>query len=247
LLPPDILTLIRDGVEDDERSANFFKAVATLKRKFWRLDDIVALFDRYPQGIAKKYAGRVREETKRAFNKINPGRDKLPKITLRDGDAIKIVGEIEAALQAAGVPMYERGGALVYPHKEQFEAGADFHTGLPRKTTVVTLKQYTQEALLLDAGRSATFIKWKERKGVLEPFEVDPPGNQTRLLMHNQRHWKVHPVVGVAVAPVMRPDGSIIGGNKPLYDARARLYYVPGVQVPDIPGNPSQEDCTISY
>jgi putative DNA primase/helicase len=240
VLPPDILNLIRDGVENDDRSANFFKAVAALKQRFWKLDGIVAMFEKYPQGIAKKYAGRVAQETKRVFDKFKPGRDKLPVITLRDGESVKIVGEIESALHKAGVPVFERGGALVHTHRETFEAGIDFHTGEPRKSAA--LKQYTPEALALDAGRSATFIKWKKEKGALVPFEVDAPGNHVRLMMHNSRHWSVRPIVGVATTPIMRADGSIIGGNRPLYDARSRLYYVPGVHVRDIDENPSKDD-----
>jgi putative DNA primase/helicase len=242
MLPRALLGLIRDGVENEEdRSAKFFSVVAHLKNRFWRLNDIVSLFEKYPHGITKKYAGRVAKETKRVFDKVAEGRDKLPIITLRKGTLTRIVNESAAALHKAGVPVFERSGLLVYPHNEVFDAGEDFHTKKPRTTVVTTLARYSPEALLLDVDRSARFIEWKKVEGTLEPCAADPPGNIGRMVMNNARHWQVRPIVGVIMAPLLRQDGSIIGGNKPLYDAQSRLYYVPGVEVPAIPDNPSKE------
>jgi hypothetical protein len=236
LLPNDLLKLIRDGIEDDDRSKVFFSVVARLKNKFWCLDDIVALFEKYPQGIAKKYAGRVREETKRVYDKIKSARDKLPIITIRKGEQTKIVGEIGAALHKAGVPVFERSGALVYPRNEVFEAGKG------RKTVVTTLAQYKPATIHLDIDRSAQFIEWKKVDGHLEPCIADPPPQITNLVLGNERHWQFRPIISVIMTPLLRQDGSIIGGNQTLYDAVSRLYYVPSVTLPEISERPSQDE-----
>jgi hypothetical protein len=69
-IPPELLKLIRDGVEQGSRSDEFFHAVAQLKELGWTIDGITALFERYPRGISAKYAGRIHEEVDRAYNKI---------------------------------------------------------------------------------------------------------------------------------------------------------------------------------
>jgi hypothetical protein len=68
-LQPDLLNLIINGVSNEEdRSRKFMSAVAKLKRLNFALDPIVKLFEKYPDGIAKKYEGRIRQETERVYN-----------------------------------------------------------------------------------------------------------------------------------------------------------------------------------
>jgi hypothetical protein len=106
----DLQRLIMYGAtgDDKDRSAEFFKVVAKLKRKFWPLDAIVALFEKYENGIACKYRGRIREETKRCWDKIESARDDLPTIVLADGRLTQIVAETEAALTKANAAVRAR-------------------------------------------------------------------------------------------------------------------------------------------
>jgi Family of unknown function (DUF5906)/RepB DNA-primase from phage plasmid len=69
-LPADLLALIRNGVEQGRRSDEFFRAVAWLKELGWTINGITWLFERYPDGIAKKYNGRIRSEVKRVCEKL---------------------------------------------------------------------------------------------------------------------------------------------------------------------------------
>jgi hypothetical protein len=64
------MQLIRDGVEVGKRSDQFFRAVAELKRLGWTIDEIARLFEKYPEGIAAKYADRIRGEVDRAYRKV---------------------------------------------------------------------------------------------------------------------------------------------------------------------------------
>jgi len=69
-IPSDLLKVIRDGVEEGRRSDEFFRAVAELKELGWTIDGITALFEKHPNGIAAKYAGRIRVEVERVYKKI---------------------------------------------------------------------------------------------------------------------------------------------------------------------------------
>ena len=53
----------------------FFNNVRDLKKDGWGVDDIIALFKRYPNGIAQKYyesGDRIEQETRRAYDKPKP-------------------------------------------------------------------------------------------------------------------------------------------------------------------------------
>jgi predicted P-loop ATPase len=70
-IPTELMLLIRDGVQDGNRSDKFFQAVARLKLLDWSVDGIAALLEKYPRGIAAKYAGRVRAEVNRVYDKAH--------------------------------------------------------------------------------------------------------------------------------------------------------------------------------
>jgi hypothetical protein len=70
------MELVRNGVPPPDRSDQFFHAVKWLKDLRWSIADIVALLERYPNGIANKYAvdDRIEKEVIRAY-----GRPETPK------------------------------------------------------------------------------------------------------------------------------------------------------------------------
>jgi hypothetical protein len=79
-IPDDTLRVIRDGAKhNNDRSDVFWNVVVALKRLGWTADGILELLERHPDGIAKKYEGRLRQEVERAYNKIKtkaaPGKD----------------------------------------------------------------------------------------------------------------------------------------------------------------------------
>jgi hypothetical protein len=69
-IPDDTMRVIREGVEDGARSNAFWNVIVALKRLGWTVDDILDLLEQYPEGIAKKYEGRLRQEVERAYDKI---------------------------------------------------------------------------------------------------------------------------------------------------------------------------------
>jgi AAA domain/IclR helix-turn-helix domain len=71
-IPADTMRAIREGVSGSnrDRSYVFFNVVLALKRLNWTADAITALLEQYPDGIAAKYTGRLRQEVERVFGKI---------------------------------------------------------------------------------------------------------------------------------------------------------------------------------
>jgi Family of unknown function (DUF5906)/RepB DNA-primase from phage plasmid len=72
-LPPWVATCVRDGAPVGERSEKFCGVVAELKGFRLSVDNITALLEKYPDGIAAKYAGRVREEVESVYGKVEVG------------------------------------------------------------------------------------------------------------------------------------------------------------------------------
>ena len=78
-LPDDLLELIKNDVSKGRRSTAFHHVVAELKKRHWTIEAIIALLERYPNGIANKYAKRLRGssrklgEVARSYNKITGG------------------------------------------------------------------------------------------------------------------------------------------------------------------------------
>jgi hypothetical protein len=70
-LPTWLSTLIATGTREGERSEQFYRVVSELKGLGWSVDSIVPLLEKYPGGIAEKYAGRVRAEVLRAYGKVD--------------------------------------------------------------------------------------------------------------------------------------------------------------------------------
>jgi hypothetical protein len=77
-LPAELLKSIREGgvgkTDDKSRSALFQSVVDQLKRRHWMIDDIVALFEKYPNGVGAKYGKkRLRKEVARSYGKAVGG------------------------------------------------------------------------------------------------------------------------------------------------------------------------------
>jgi DNA-binding transcriptional MerR regulator len=69
------MRVIRDGPKPSsskrDRSLAFFNVMIALKRLGFTVEGIVELLERYPEGVAKKYEGRLQQEVERAYNKID--------------------------------------------------------------------------------------------------------------------------------------------------------------------------------
>jgi AAA domain/IclR helix-turn-helix domain len=79
-IPADTLAVIRDGPhQGDDRSHVFWNVIVALERSGWSIEGIASLLEQYPDGIARKYRGRLRQEVERVYRKIRDNTQETPK------------------------------------------------------------------------------------------------------------------------------------------------------------------------
>jgi hypothetical protein len=71
-IPADTMGVIRDGPSagNQDRSQTFWNVMIALKSLGFTVDGIVGLLECYPDGIAKKYEGRLRQQVEHCYDKI---------------------------------------------------------------------------------------------------------------------------------------------------------------------------------
>jgi hypothetical protein len=236
-LPADLLQLIQNGVPaGEDRSAAFHSVVARLKKRRWSAEAISDLLERYPNGIAAKYSGRLREEVERSYSKhaANGGTGPtasggpaassppvaprtLPTIYVVAGELPRIVSETEQALLAAGAPIFVRAGTLVRPVTEQVPAAGG------RKTTIARLRSFTVPAMLDWIASAALFERFDARSK--RHVAIDPPRAVAEALLAREGNWAFPYVSGVITTPTLRRDGSLLAERG--YDAATGLFSPP--------------------
>ena len=159
-----------------------------------------------------------------------------PTIQLADGELIRILGEIEDALLASGLPVFSRAGRLVEPVTETMPASDG------RKTAVARLRELSPESFLPVIAEAAGFQKWDHRRKKL--VDTDPPLHYGRVLLATERRWRLPHVSGIITTPTLRPNGSLLA--EPGYDPETELYLAPGFQVPPIPEHPTRDQALAS-
>jgi len=154
-----------------------------------------------------------------------------PTIQLADGELLRILGEIEDALLASGLPVFSRAGTLVEPVAEIMPAADG------RKTTVARLRELSPESFLCPVAEAAGFQKWDYRRKRV--VDTDPPLHYVRVLLAAERRWRLPHVSGIITTATLRPDGSLL--VEPGYDPETELYLAPGFQIPPIPEQPTKD------
>ena len=253
-LPDDLLEIIRHGGDKgNDRSARFHSLVAALKRRRWSVEAIVALFEKYPNGIARKYAGRLCREVERSYAKVagpttvsatagaigggptgtasaaTAALHVIPTIRLVAGQLPRAVSETERALLATGLPIFARAGTLVCPVSEMVPATNN------RKTMTARLRPFCADSLLEWVAEAAMFQRSKRNVWV----DVDPPQHLVKMVLARESRWTIPRVSGVITTPTLRADGSLV--TTPGYDPRSELYLLPGLTLPPIPEHPTRE------
>jgi len=101
------------------------------------------------------------------------------------------------------------------------------------------IQRLSEASLRHELNRAADYY---QVRGDAPPQEVAPPVDTVRDILGTPPIGQLPPLRGIVEAPVLRPDGTIHA--KPGYDAATRLFYAPadGLDVPNIPENPSDTD-----
>jgi hypothetical protein len=87
-------------------------------------------------------------------------------------------------------------------------------------------------------------IRWQvckpDRNGKIRPVNTHPPAWCMAAILAREEWPDIPYLVGVVEAPTLRADGSIL--DKPGYDRRTGLLYVPNGSFPPVPGKPSRDN-----
>ena len=139
-----------------------------------------------------------------------------PTIKLLAGELHTATTAGEAAIIAAGKPIYQRGGALVRPIIRDVAAAHG------KTTKAAGLGEQTAYALLDLLSEVARWERYDGRAKVW--VRVNPPMQVAHILLARQGQWKFPPIAGVITSPTLKPDGSI--RVAPGYDPMTKLYHV---------------------
>jgi hypothetical protein len=272
-LPDDLLKDIRDGgvgkKNDKSRSALFQSVIDQLKRRYWSIEAIVKLFEKYPDGAAIKYKKRLRKEVERSYRKAIGGASASGSAGPAAGTAIPISGSAPASGAApAAQPGAAPGTAHILPtirlvNGQLPRAVTETERALLSAGTAIysragTLVYPVAETMTASDGRKTvmarlrpfvvdSFIEPVAEAAIFQRFshrqnawtDIDPPLQLVRMVLSRDRRWVFPRVGGIITTPTLRADGSLLAA--PGYDPRSELYLLPGLQLPPIPERPTRE------
>jgi hypothetical protein len=156
-----------------------------------------------------------------------------PEILVEPGRLPELATAGEAVLIAAGAEVFQRGGVLVRPASFAVRASG------ARETVAVGLRQVTAPALIDRLARAAVWQRPTKKDG---PRTIDPPGQIATIILSRAGEWRFPSLAGVAMAPTLRRDGTLL--TAPGYDPESRMFLAlpPGFRMPPIPDDPTKAD-----
>lgn len=159
--------------------------------------------------------------------------DRRP-IALLGGRLEQNLDEIEQALIEQRIGVFQRNGGLVLAGVVSIEVRDG---GMIEAVGSIDVISGTLVEIITSA---AMLAKYDARSKRILP--VNCPLQIADAYMKRKGGWGLRPLTGIANAPTLRPDGSLL--DQPGYDQATGLLYIPqpGVVFPAIPGNPTRAD-----
>lgn len=155
---------------------------------------------------------------------------KRPLITIRAGDLASIATEAEAALIAAGVPFFKRGGVLVRPIADSVPAAKG------KRATILRTVQVSKESITDHLARVADWQKFDERKNKM--VRANPPSQVAEIILSRDGEWRFKELAGVIGTQTLRPDLSLL--SEPGRDEATALWLGDPPAMPDLPQKPTR-------
>ncbi len=157
-----------------------------------------------------------------------------PTLDVVPGEIDQLATAAEAALCSSGLPIFQRGNALVIPVSHDVPAAHG------RMTLAAGLKELSSPGLVDHLAQAACFQHWNARSKKMTP--TNPPGLVASVILSRCGQWTLPTISGVITTPTLRPDGSLL--TAPGYDVATRLYHVPdpALRLPVIKPKPTRED-----
>jgi hypothetical protein len=263
-LPDDLLEIIRHGAAPGaDRSEVFHKVIADLERRRWTTDAIVKLLERYPNGIAGKYQGRVRQEVERSYGKVAGGAPPAvcagPAVAAGSAGSAASVGPAPSAGTAPHhvIPTIRLipgklpeiaaaiAQALIAGRAPVFARGGALVEPVSetmaaadgRKTVTARLRPLSVDSMLWPVADAAIFQAFNRKRKAW--VDVDPPLQLVRMVLMGERQWAFPRVSGIITTPTLRADGSLLA--HPGYDPQSGLYLLATLQLSPFPEHPTKE------
>ena len=142
--------------------------------------------------------------------------DDRPAIKVEAGKLSVTADKAEEMLIAAGVQFYERSNALVRPVIREVDAFRG------RKTMAAQFARIDLVYMRDTLGRHATWHRRDKRANRWDPIDV--PFDVAATVLARSGEWKFPTVAGIATAPTLRPDGTIL--DRPGFDPVTQLLLV---------------------
>lgn len=155
-----------------------------------------------------------------------------PAIKLEPGGLHEAATFGEQFLKLAGVPIFQRGNALVRPILAEVRASGD------HRTKVAQLHPVDAAWLRDKLTARIAFFRFDRRRDDYVPCNA--PLDVANTILARVGEWKVPVVTGVISAPTMRPDGSLL--TQQGYDAATGLYLAGSPALPAMPDEPTRGD-----
>jgi hypothetical protein len=154
-----------------------------------------------------------------------PGRG-LPVVPVGGGALPHAIDAAEAILIDADKAIFQRGDFVVRPAPVMVTISDN------RKTSAIRLVPVKTQHMIERFTRYVDFQKFDARDK--KWHSIDCPPNVAAAYLERVGDWELPVLTGIANAPTLRPDGSIL--DQPGYDAATGILYDPrGVDFPPIP------------
>ena len=155
-------------------------------------------------------------------------------ILVAAGAIPRLIAQAESALLTAQSAVYQRGGQLVRIARLDSDTTM---SGIRRSAGGLIIAPVTPDWLLYELSRVA---RWAVPDDEDERI-IDPPMTVVRSLLALSGLWRLPVLRGIATAPTLRADGSLLDCEG--YDARSGLYAdFGGIEYPSINSTPSLEE-----
>src|SRR5262249_18336006 len=242
------------------------RVIKELRLRRWTVEAITELLEKYPKGIAEKYAKRLRKEVERSYATFAKGAgSSAPSpglVPAAAGSASAAAAPASSTTRAASTApppvlptIYLEDGQLprVVAEIEKALVAAKApifsRAGMldePVKETRLQLHRSNTWPCRLPPLALITLPEPIAEAAILQRYHgkrkrwvhVDPTLQLARLVLTRERRWTFPCIAGVITTPTLRPDGSLLA--KEGYDQRSELYLMPGLQLPPIPERPTK-------
>ena len=163
------------------------------------------------------------------------GPRKKSNIFISSSKLIENLEELNDAVVSENLDLFERGGSVVSLTRL---TETEVKDGIRRPVGSYVIGPVNPHVMQYHAMTAATFWKWNER--AKDYVETECPKKLIDGYLNNHHVRSLRPLHGIAEAPTLRPDGSVLQDNG--YDPKSAMFVELRGNFPTVPDNPTRED-----